>query len=1370
MQDIRFFGLKQEFIKWINAGNSESYDLNVAVSCLEKVSEYAIRKKISQTSFWNISQYFTFELIYQKLLTSIQMQILERNTYKTFINVGKLYLKFLKEKPYLQQANEPNFSVMTIAGRDTKVDSDPATIILPTIQNVETSIKPFEMEEENPTIVPFETVMEASEFPPLEIEEENPTIDLFETAVEEKAIIPHETAVDESAIPPLEKEEDKPTINFLETAMDESASNPFETAMVEWEFPPSEMDFEEIEINPFEKEVEEPATIFSETKIEESSILPSTKQPEKHYLKNINPDEMIAWLITQRNENGTRYLKYVVERYIHTLQRAPAKLDLPPGINLNVFSCQSVEEFNMLWERYKAAPNFESINAKNYGRLSEGLSCLSRYLSYLTESQNEKILFDFIQKPAPSIEQPELDIAHSVDTVKAAFFTWISAENKAQIDPSILISSLDSASEQLQKWDIAFYPLWEITKPSAFDDLYKKARDNNLFRMIDQKTYSDFMIDGQVFLEFLNSKPVFQQINVNEDVPSSDEQSTESLTIKDAVIRVLSDKMYPMTADEIYKEIIKQGLYVFRTQNPVNVVRNIIESACDNSGYSEKKRVAVPCFHFERNDEGKRVYSSLATGKVETSKNQDFEIEKISTQPEKRYLKEINPDEMIAWLSNQPNAKGIKNLKSILERYVYSLKHAPAELILPPGMNLNVFSCQSVEEFNMLWERYKAAPNFESINRKNHHHLSTGLSFLSRYLAYLTENQSEKILFDSIQISAPSIVQPKLDIARSESGQVVDFEKQEQYQNTKPVSCKIQGKDIFIESQNWNSLLVAITEWLMKECNPFLTNLDRISLYGSQPFFLPEKPEKLNSRLLSNGKWISVNYSANMMVTMIGFLLRYCKVPYKDVVITYVPKNGMISEVREQPPVRNIPKIIDEAVITTMMDLLEKNFPNGIRPNSMIDLNKFKKYFFEETGEEIENNINDIPSILMTLGVKNGEKIFLISESGKEHLAELFDRLILEGNCLFFYNELYDAHADFFQSLHIFSSDLLKKILSELRPNLFFTKLCCQTNREITVKSEIVRCFEKEIKRSYDQLSELLPYVPAANIRHVLAQNRDFIWVSTGVYTHVQKISFDESENHENSSLIKDAIYKKGFGSLAALNIAATMELNPELSEFAIRNGFFEKYLSDRYEKRGNVVSPKGIALNSIAVFEDFCHSSSQLTLADLLNYDKEINCVVNISQSLQIACNNMVRINRDIFVADCEIHFDIDAVDNALDMFFHGDVIPLKGVTSFTSFPYMEGYPWNWYLLESYCRRFSQQFGFQSLAANNKNIGAIYRKSARFKDYAEIIATVVADKSIRLNQTEVGDYLSQHGFIARRTSFISEVITQASLIREGKC
>src|SRR5690606_25990196 len=148
--------------------------------------------------------------------------------------------------------------------------------------------------------------------------------------------------------------------------------------------------------------------------------------------------------------------------------------------------------------------------------------------------------------------------------------------------------------------------------------------------------------------------------------------------------------------------------------------------------------------------------------------------------------------------------------------------------------------------------------------------------------------------------------------------------------------------------------------------------------------------------------------------------------------------------------------------------------------------------------------------------------------SGKKILAELFDRLLSEGNRLFYYDEFYDAHADFLQGMHVFSSELLKTILSEINPSLWYYKNYCQTDRSTTVESEILRCYETAVTLSYDQLKARLPYVPLASIRQALAQNNDFIWVNTGIYTHVRKIEFDKSEVHEVCSKIEEAVSAHG--------------------------------------------------------------------------------------------------------------------------------------------------------------------------------------------------------------------------------------------------
>lgn len=733
------------------------------------------------------------------------------------------------------------------------------------------------------------------------------------------------------------------------------------------------------------------------------------------------------------------------------------------------------------------------------------------------------------------------------------------------------------------------------------------------------------------------------------------------------------------------------------------------------------------------------------------------------------YKSDINPEDVIAWLMTQKNARGTLYLENVARSYMSTLHSAPFKLTLSlPLENRNVFSCHTVAELDALWNIFKAAPNYIEVNRYlGHGQLSAGLTVYRRYLEHLERDGTNEATYNISELQKQTVTAPS-EIESSEGSPLyVDFNRPEACAQTRPLTCTIKGQVVKLSKLNWSHLLVAITEMFIAENNPNLASLEHEPIYGSKVFFMPEKVDFGTCALLSNGKWLYTNYNPQTVVTIIGNLCRHCGIDINDVSITYLPKTGYVPEAYEQIVVHNTPKE-DEAVQTVIMDILDKNFPNGIRPNSIIDSNKLKNYYAEATGKDISGVVPDIPSVLEVVGVKHGDKVYAVSASGKKILAELFDRLLSEGNRLFYYDEFYDAHADFLQGMHVFSSELLKTILSEINPSLWYYKNYCQTDRSTTVESEILRCYETAVTLSYDQLKARLPYVPLASIRQALAQNNDFIWVNTGIYTHVRKIEFDKSEVHEVCSKIEEAVSAHGFASLASINVWASVELNPELSETAIRNGLFQVYLSDRYEKRGNIVTMKGTVLNSVAVFEDFCRSHDRLTLDELLNYEKEINGDVH-SQSLFVAYDNMVRVDRDAFVADSEIQFDVDATDNALALFVHGDVIPLRAVTSFTSFPYIDGYPWNWFLLESFCRRFSKRFRFQCLSVSSRNVGAIYKKSAGFANYAEIIAAAVAVEPIKLNQKEVGDFLFKSGYIARRTSFVADVVAQARLLRERR-
>ena len=96
--------MREEFQKWLLKSNSRKYSPEVLLTCIDRISEYAIRKKISLRSLWEYTNHDAFKPVYNKLIETKLLRLTERNTHKVFIVAGQFYLCFLKEKPYARKA------------------------------------------------------------------------------------------------------------------------------------------------------------------------------------------------------------------------------------------------------------------------------------------------------------------------------------------------------------------------------------------------------------------------------------------------------------------------------------------------------------------------------------------------------------------------------------------------------------------------------------------------------------------------------------------------------------------------------------------------------------------------------------------------------------------------------------------------------------------------------------------------------------------------------------------------------------------------------------------------------------------------------------------------------------------------------------------------------------------------------------------------------------------------------------------------------------------------------------------------------------------------------------------------------------------
>ena len=132
------------------------------------------------------------------------------------------------------------------------------------------------------------------------------------------------------------------------------------------------------------------------------------------------------------------------------------------------------------------------------------------------------------------------------------------------------------------------------------------------------------------------------------------------------------------------------------------------------------------------------------------------------------------------------------------------------------------------------------------------------------------------------------------------------------------------------------------------------------------------------------------------------------------------------------------------------------------------------------------------------------------------------------------------------------SEEMLKEILVKMYPKYVhkakYFLLKTGNGTELSkIKREILRIWGSDVMLNYEQLSERLPYIPLDKIKYVLAQNGDFIWNATGVYTHISKVDVTSEECTAITDYVEVACRRDGYVSLSDVPLEEIAERNYEL-------------------------------------------------------------------------------------------------------------------------------------------------------------------------------------------------------------------------------
>lgn len=437
-----------------------------------------------------------------------------------------------------------------------------------------------------------------------------------------------------------------------------------------------------------------------------------------------------------------------------------------------------------------------------------------------------------------------------------------------------------------------------------------------------------------------------------------------------------------------------------------------------------------------------------------------------------------------------------------------------------------------------------------------------------------------------------------------------------------------------------------------------------------------------------------------------------------------------------------------------------------------VELYRFRASYEEVNGTDCPLDDDILIDSIRDIGFEFDGKIYLISDENMKAIVDEINDYDNQGINIIYYESLYDLKSYEYFDAKIVSADMLKDLLKYLMPryrykgNYFALTLERQTELEL-IRNDIIRVWGGNTLQTFDELALKLPLIPMEKIKFTLAQQSTFVWNSAETYMQAEWFDADEDEIERLADYIDEQCEEHRGVSLDEIPFDHLIEMNPEISEAALYTCFC-KLVEDRFERNARMLTRKGASKNTYTAVIEFCRKQDKCTYEHLEYIAKQVAGTIRRPDIVEAANAVMVRVDKDDFIADRLIKFDTDCIDAALDYVVTDDFIGMREITTFSTFPFT-GYGWNLYLLESYCRRFSKKYKYETRRANSSNSGAIVAKSCAL-NYHDIMTHAVARSDRKLQQDEVFDFLTEAGYMERKKyGDIDSLINEAAQLRERR-
>lgn len=449
--------------------------------------------------------------------------------------------------------------------------------------------------------------------------------------------------------------------------------------------------------------------------------------------------------------------------------------------------------------------------------------------------------------------------------------------------------------------------------------------------------------------------------------------------------------------------------------------------------------------------------------------------------------------------------------------------------------------------------------------------------------------------------------------------------------------------------------------------------------------------------------------------------------------------------------------------------ILAEHYQYGFRYDSIREMMRFRQ-FAEAMAIELPENDEQLRASIISSGTVIDDKVFCKSEDLPEELRNLVDEVFATGAETIYYECLLQNKSEWMEEHTITSEEILKEYLRKHVKGCAFAKKFmirgAKKTEKQAVTEEIKRVWGSAQTENVNELSERLPYIPLGNIWRVISGNDLFVLSSEGEYLLLDRFVISQDETEDIVDYVDALCEENGFCSLADVPLGDIEENNYDLSMLAIYNAIYKVALAGKYHLNGKILTKDKPELDAVLLLKQYIKGKNECTFDEAAEKVVELTGGTNRQYAFQALYDEMVRVDKNRFVSNTAVNFDVSEIDRVLATFISNHFAAIRDITTFAMFPIC-GQSWNHYLLESFCYKYSRKYSLHVIHFNDKNAGIIAEKDFN-KSYSEMLAMELARSDVGLKAEIVGTYLFNAGYMAKsKYAKLGDIVQRAKEIRE---